>query len=546
VNPINTTLSAATAEPGQSIYSTYGPQLITVSNNTAVFVANQTVLVGTASNLEEVLVTAGGTGQFYAVLRLQHNAGEPVQVNSIPRQPCNLCALSTSGGQLIVYLAGDPNNPNYLYYSKNGFPENFSPAARIPVSAADDPIMAVINWRGTIVCATLKTWYIIVGGASPYAQPTGAAHGLISQQGWCLVEGAIPFRANDGVRLFTGADGVYMTLPVEWVYQGNPVCIPPQAYQPSASQDVLAYFNNTIFDSYVSNSSGSAGPRYRMDYSTTYKRFRYDDVPATAMLWEQDTNTFLVGKPLGSGYYAIVQDWVGDYDDGGWSSGALVQTPINIASQTPYLDLGAPHNEKQWNSLETDVNTQGQTMTTTLLFDDGTVPSLTLPTITTSQRTKVQSPVTPSGSPEGSGQQAYRASIRHTMAVTTAPILYQEDVYAAVLAGVKYTLDSYNIEFSSTEFKLVKEILLDLTSAQTSTYNLYAEGSTAPYFTFTLPAVPSRATIRVRFPALKLRMFRIIGNVDSGQAGIQWWSAPQIRYKIAREISGYSLFDVVT
>jgi hypothetical protein len=546
VNPINTTLSAATTGPGQSIYSTYAPQLITVSDNTAVFVVDQTVLVGNASNLEEVLVIAGGTGHFSAVLRLQHNAGESVQVNSVPRQPCNLCALSTSGGQLIVYLAGDPNNPNYLYYSKNGFPENFSPAARIPVSAADDPIMAVINWRGTIICATLKTWYIIVGGASPYAQPTGAAHGLISQQGWCFVEGAIAFRANDGIRLFTGADGVYMTLPVEWVYQGNPLCIPPQAYQPSASQDVLAFYNNTVFDSFVSNSLGTAGPRYRMDYSTVYKRYRYDDVGATAMLWERDTNTFLVAKPLGSGY-AIVQDWVGDYDDGGWSGAhQLVQTPINISIQTPYLDLGAPHNQKQFNSLETDVNTKGQTMTTTLLFDDGTVPSLTLPTITTTQRTKVQSPLTPSGSPEGAGQQAYRASIRHTMAVTVAPILYQEDINAAVLAGFKYTLDSYNIEFSSTEFKLVKEILLDLTSSQTSTYNLYAEGSTTPYFTFTLPAVPSRATIRVRFPALKMRMFRIIGNVDSGQAGIQWWSAPQIRYKIARETSGYSLFDVVT
>ncbi len=545
VNPINTTLSAPTAGPGQSIYSTFSPQSVTVTQSTAVFVPNQTILVGNANNLEEVLVTEGGTGQFSAILRLQHNAGEPVQVNSIPRQPCNLCALSTSGGQLIVYLAGDPNNPNYLYYSKNGFPENFSPAARIPVSAADDPIMAVINWRGTIVCATLKTWYIIVGGASLYAQPTGAAHGLISQQGWCLVEGAIAFRAADGIRMFTGADGVYMTLPVEWIFQGNPLCIPPQAYQASASRDVLAFYNNTVFDSFVSSSAGVAGPRYRMCYHTIYKRFRYDDIAATAMLWERDTNTFLVGKPVGSGY-AIVQDWVGDYDDGGWSGGALVQTPINLAIQSPYIDLGSPHNQKQWNALETDVNTQGQTMNTTLLFDDLTLPSLVLPTISTTQRTKVQSPLSPAGAPEGSGQQAYRASIRHTMAVTVAPILFQEDIYAAVLAGFKYTIDSYQLEFGTTEFKLVKEALFDLTSYQTSTYNLYADGSTAPYFTFTLPAVSSRATIRVRFPALKMRMFRIIGNVNSGQVGIQWWSAPQIRYKLCRDSSAYALFDLVT
>ena len=36
------------------------------------------MIVGNASNLEETSVVMGGTGMFTAILRLQHNQGEPV------------------------------------------------------------------------------------------------------------------------------------------------------------------------------------------------------------------------------------------------------------------------------------------------------------------------------------------------------------------------------------------------------------------------------------------------------------------------------------
>ena len=147
-------------------------------------------------------------------MRLTHNANEPVNVYAVPRQACSLCALAY--GQ--VWLAGDPNNPHYLYYSKKGQPESFGPQNYIPVSTPDDPINVVIDWRGTLIVGTLKTWKIIVGGAQPYAQPTGSVHGIIARGGWTEVEGAIFYRAADGLREFSGADGVYKTLPIEWIY----------------------------------------------------------------------------------------------------------------------------------------------------------------------------------------------------------------------------------------------------------------------------------------------------------------------------------------
>lgn len=541
--PIITALSAATTGPAGSVYSTFLPQTITVQQADAVFVPNQIVDIGYPQNLEQVQVISGGTGQFTAIVRLTHNIGDPVAVYSIPRQPCNLCALAY--GQ--VWLAGDPNNPHYLYYSKKGLPENFGPQNYIPVSSPDDPIMAVINWRGTLVVATLKSWWIIVGGSQPYPQPTGSAHGLIAQQAWTLVEGSIWYLAADGLREFSGSDGVYKTLPVEWIFRGNPLCIPPQVYQPDASNGLVSFFNNCVYYAYTSNNNGAAGPTYRLVFDTQYQRFRYDDVPATAMLWEKDINSFLVGKEISSGNYAVVQDWVGDYDDGGWVAGSLVQTPINLVTQTPYFDVKKPHNPKQWNMLETDVNTQGQDMTTTLLFEDGQ-ESITLDVVNTAQRQKVELWVE-----DGEGYQAYRASIQHSIQVTTAPIIYQDNIYVTELAEYSASYDTYWIKFGTDFDKFVKQGWFDYTSALELTGSLYADNSPTPYFTFTLPAQSERYVQRVRFSnvnpgttAFTMRTWRMIvlTPADADSKEFQFWANPLIQWKTVGQ-SGYQRKELV-
>lgn len=530
VSPIQTTLSAATTQGGlSSIYSNFSPQLVSVALGSAVFVPNQLVIIGNPSNEELVSVVVGGTGTFTAILRLQHNLGEPVSVYAVPRQPCNLCAYAYNQ----VWLAGDPNNPHYLYYSKKGLPENFGPQNYIPVTTPDDPINAVINWRGTLIVGTLKSWFIIVGGAQPYAQPTGSQHGIVAQQGWTEVEGAIWYSAADGLREFTGADGVYMTLPIEWIYRGNPLCLPPQADPTQRSQDVMAYYNNVVYTSYISTTS--SGERFRMNWDTQYRRFRYDDVPATAMLWERDINTLLVGKQIGVGQYAVVQDQTNDYDDGGWAAGALVQTQINLEIQTPYFDVGKPHNPKQWNEFELDVNTQGQNLNPTLLFDNGAT-SIALSPVNTTVRQKVELFVN-----QGEGQQAYRCSVLASIGVTTAPILYQMDMYAAPLAEYSASIDSYWLKFGTEESKIVKQGYFDYTSSLPITCSLYADNSATPYFTFMLPAQTVRSVVRVRFgnvnsgtTAFTLRTWRIVMTAmnDSDTNQFQMWESPRIEWKM--------------
>lgn len=700
VTPILTTLSLGTSGPGQSIYSTFSPQLLTVEDDTAVFVANQTVLVGNAYNLEEVLVISGGIGQFTGIVRLQHNAGEQVQVNSVPRAKCNLCAIvNLPSGATQVIVAGDESNPHRVYYSKPGQPENFGPEDYVDSASPDDPVTALINWRGTTLVATQGTWYVWVGGAQPYLQPTGAAHGVIASQAWCFVEGEIAFLASDGWRFFSGADGKYMTLPVEWIFRGNPECLPPQASASNSSEGVFAYYNNCVYGSYISI---NAGQRYRLVHDTVYSRFRQDDVAATAMLWEKDTDLLICGVPVYSqGFanpqspgnyllgYAVVADqqYNQDYDDGGWSntnispdlictsanwtnpanassffaalyasvpastvgnqliataarisipagatvmgisvffnawgyifntrpvsatlvfnaiagstlatgaisstpspyslgsnatqwgftltpallnsglsfiisggavhlalggtnlngllvtvyyklagSDQLIQTPIQLNVQTPYRDLGKPHFPKNWNVLETDCNTQGQELQTTLWFDSGESAEIVLPPINTgTQRQKVQQPID-----AGDGNESYSMSIQHTIAVTIAPTLFQENIYASILADYRSSFDTYWQKAGIDELKLWKEGYFDYTATAPVNFNLYMNGDMDfPYYQFSLPVQANRSVVRVLFPAMKCRLWRMVG-VSTGD--FQLWSPVQVDSKPLLEGSAY-------
>lgn len=540
--PIATTLSAPTTGPGSSIYSTFAPQTVTVTDTAAQFYPNQTVLVGNANNLEEVLVVAGGTGQFSAVLRLQHNAGEQVSATSVPRQHPSICCLAYNNQVFVV----DPLNPANVFASKPGYPESFSPAGYFPVAAPDDAVMALINWRGTLVAATQKTWKIIVGGANPYAQPTGAAHGLVSKTGWTLVEGAIWFQAADGWREFSGADGVYTTLPVEWMFRSSPETIVPKFNASEYAEVVMAYYQNQVYGSFI---SASDYQRYRLRFDTQYRRFGLDDVPATAMLWEQDINSLLLGVEFESAsnsapQYGVAQDWIGDFDDGGWNSfgTALLQNPIQLTIQSPYGDWGAPHNAKQWNVLEGDYDTKDQVIQTSLFFKGENNFSVALPDMNQgSGRSKYQFKITDSESasdPLAAGVEAYSVSIQHKMSVTKAPVLFQENIYGLVVAEERTSLDTFWQRFSIDQLKLIKDGYFDYNAGAQITVSLFADGSSVPYYVddFTLIPQVNRSSVRVQFPTKKCRLWRAI---LSSTAPFQLWSPIEVEVKPLEDGSGY-------
>jgi hypothetical protein len=273
------------------------------------------------------------------------------------------------------------------------------------------------------------------------------------------------------------------------------------------------------------------------------------------MTLEADTNTLVYSKPItipgtGSGWVIVYDSYSQDYDDGGWVNGALVQLPIPINLQTPYLDIGAPNNQKQFNVLTIDADPNGQVLTLTLLFDGMNGDPTSLPTIpptfTGSGRDKFDFQIN-----SGLGQQAYQISLQITGDVTAAPTLYQAELYAAVLADQRSSYDTYLITLGTNETKLVKQAFIDYTTDAGVSLNmsLYADGDTKPYFTFTLPPNTTRhkVPIRVRFPAKLLRLFRmvILGSGD-GSGQFQLWSPVGLEFKqnSPASASGYKRVDL--
>jgi hypothetical protein len=530
--PISTTLSSPTTGTGPNVYAGFGPQVITVADGTANFVLGQIVVIGTPQNLEEVRVSTPGVGTFQATVRFTHAAGELVQAFSTPAQAVDLVELAY--GQM--WWAGDPNNPHYLYYSKPGYPENAGPQNYIPVSQPSDPIMAVINFRGTLFVATLTTWYQIIGGASPYAQPTGSKHGLVAKHGWCQTESAIWYQAGDGIREFRGADGAYRTAIIEWLYRDEVDSLSPIPFVDLdlIGDVVMAFQNNYVYVVYPDR--GLDGVNSRIAWSTTYNRWRNDSVNATTIYWEADTNLLLycrhVPAPSGPGY-AICRDRVGFVDDMGWLAGNLTSANIPMTLQIPYQDLKKPHFTKQWNMLELDADGQEGIIDVQAVFSDGVV--LDLGELDLVGRQKYEFPIN-----AGLGHEAYSMSIVITGYGTDGPPnIYQANIYAALLAANRNTYDTYWIKFGTDESKLVKEGYFDYTCTTPITVSVYSDGSTTAYYTFTLPinAMRSQVPMRVRFPAIKCRQWRCVATAD---AKFQWWNNPQVNVKNCLVGSGYA------
>lgn len=539
-NPINTTLTGALNPTPANLNR---PTLLTVNvAGTPTFVPNQVVVIGTPQNLEQVAVIGGGTGSFQAYIMLPHAANEQVQAFSLPGVACNLAAAAYNQ----TWLAGDPNNPHYLYYTPVGYPDNCPPQNYIPVGTAANPITAVINFDGVLFVRTTSRWWRIFPGSPPYAQSTGSQHGSPANFDWCLTEKEIWYQSWDGIRSFAGADSPYRSLIIEWLYRNNNITPIPLVNTSTAglSSVVSAFHNNTAYFVYL----GQDGNNHRLAYRTPEGRWRNDDIAATAILNEEDTNTLVMSIPMtigGVSGWAVVTPIVGqDFDDGGWVGGALVQLPISFTLQTPYFDQGAINNQKQYNDVAVDCNPNGQTLTATLFFDDnnGTVAPIVLGTMTGNIRNKFQFGVN-----GALGQQAYRVSLAITGSVIAAPITYQAHIESAILAEQRTAYDTYWIKAGIDESKLIKQGYFDYTAPSPITVNLYSDGSLVPYYTFTLPANPNRLQVpeRVRFVAKQLRLFRMT-MTSVGQ--FQLWVNPQIDQKplLGPGAKGYERTEVVT
>lgn len=535
-NPINTTLSAA-------ITPSTVPLALTASTVTTVsgtFVANQIVNIGNPNNIEQVVVITGGTGTFTAYVQMAHAIGEQVTAYSIPAQPCTMTTVAYNQR----WIAGDPNNPHYLYYCVANFPENCSPQNYIPVGTPNDPIKTIVNFRGTLYVSTMSQWWQIwpgVSGNPPYPQPVGSAHGCVANQGWVQTEGELWNASADGIRAFNGGTNNYKSLPIEWLWQSNPQTPVPLVDLSQIANIWMAYQNHTVTICYLSSTDGLW---HRLLYDTAYQRWRCDDVQSPCMCLEVDTNTLVYAKAIGNaGNWAVCYDsYTQDYDDGGWSAGTLVHDAIPFTMQTPYFDQGAPNNPKQYNTLTLDADPNGQALYVKLLCDDNQgniVEVIPNPTAAFGAgRQKFEFAIN-----SGKGQQAYRASLKVYGYAKEAPVIYQADLYSMVLADNRVTFDTYWLNFSTDESKLVKQGFFDYTASHPITVDVFADGEDAPYYTFTLAANPTRQQVpeRARFTPKLCRLFRLVATSSSA---FQFWRTVRVDWKPVKAQGGFHIADL--
>ena len=517
--PLNTTIT----KTGIGIQN-MGPGLVTVTvpSGTTVY-PGQLVTVGASSLQEQVYVESVSGTTLTMYLQLNHGSGAstvstPMTASTRPQLPMNLMAIAFDK----AWLAGDPNNPHFLYYSTTYQPETFPVENYLEIGTPDAPIMALIELSGLLFVFTTKRVYEILGAGSavPTAIPTGVKHGMAAQFAWCVAEGVIYYLSYDGIYAFQGGQSTYMTEPVEWIWTGKNFG-PVQAINlTQKSQVVMAYWNHEIFCRYVDQNGNS----HRLISQEVYGyRWRNDDQAVgniTAMYFAEDTGELFVGKDDGMVY----QDRVNDFDSGGWNSQGQIKNPINYTLQSAQMDLSDkdPLNAKRnkiFNEFTLDFDSAGQNVSVSLLFNGGAgVPNgttLALGTYSQTGRGQIQIPIN-----AGQGQEGLNVGVLLTGAATTAVTFYEVQFRAAPQAEYRQSWDTWWLGQGSSDWKLTKQVFAEYKSQNSSiTVNAFTDGNmTTPAFTFVLPQTPGahRASKKVRLPATKYRIIRYIGTPTAG------------------------------
>lgn len=495
--PVNTTIGNAVSGGGTRTASP--PSMANIFKN-------QLLTVDSGNKQEIVIVQSVTATSFAAYFQLSHSIATTIAASTRSGHSVNLVTIAFDQ----AWFAGDLDNPNRLYYSKVTNPEAVPPQNWIEIGTPADPIMNIVFFSGQIFVETQARFFRVIipfPGATPTPYPTGARHGLAANFANCIAEGLIPYLSQDGMYVFTGENSSYASEVIEWLLANKepnlgpvPEQDPIQLVNAVQTQDtIMAFYKNEVFIAY----HNKLGTITRLIFDLTKRRWRNDDVQANSMYFEEDTQTLLFGRTTGM----IFQDRIGDVDLGIVGAG-IGSLPININIQTGAKDQELPLNDKVYNELSLDVDTGGQSLSVSLLFDDG-LSTLPLGTFSTTSRDRVYIPIN-----AGQGRISQNVALLITGSVTSVIHLYKWHIKAATEAEFRETFDSYWSKFGTDEWKFLKQGWFEYVAPDPAgiTFAVYIEGNTVtPAYTFTLPQATTRTTERVRFPAVKATVWRMVG-----------------------------------
>ena len=538
--PVNNTVGMAINTTNQVATVTLGTPLSVFVIPIPIVVRQQVTLgspTAISNNFETVTVLSvifGGFGNreivgFTAFVQNTHAIGEQVQASIKVGQPVYGMVIAFNK----AWFWGDPNNPSTLYFSTGNAPQYVGEANNVIVSTPDDYITAVVPYAGNVFVSCVKSGWWMIPPDSPATQPpypTKCKFGCIAPFGYIVTEKAIYYMAVDGIRDFAGGDSEYLSLAIEFLLQSVGSSPIVEANLSLLNQTVAAYWNSMLFFSYI----GTDGNRHRLIMHTQYaNRWRNDDADAQSIYLEADTNQLLYGDSNG----LVHIDRQNLPTDQGASGGVLVANPIAINLQTAYSFQGSPANQKQYNAVQIDCNTGGQTLNVSVLFNDGEI-TVPLGTINNTQRGKINLPVN-----AGLGQQAYKISLLIAGNVSAWSYLFQAAVEALVLPRTRKTLDSYDMNCGGADSKICRDFFAQYSATAPITVSVYYDSNPTAAFTFTMPTAGGiRNPLRQRLPGIQFRTIRLVAT---STGDFMWWQDTCLWTKFLCQGRGYEKVLIV-
>jgi hypothetical protein len=498
--PVNTTLTA-NVSPGFNSAS--------VASSANIFINQYITIDALTPNEETVFCASASPGAFVADFQLPHTAGATVQASTVTGFPVNIGTIAFDR----AWLAGDPNNPNVLYYSDRFNPESFPLENFLEIGVPSDPIMGIAEWNGQLYVLTQNTvWNILgaQGGTVPLPYKTAAKHGLAAPLGFVVTEGEIWYQSYGGIYKFQGSVSVYASEQIEPVFTAqfidDTVNRPVPLMDPNKiSNTLMAFYQNEVYISYV----GLDGKRHRVIYHKIYNRWRNDDAAANGMIVEEESSYRLLYGDLTGMVY---QDRTGNFLDAGFSGSTQQFAPMGFNVQTACMDMGMPKNFKNFNELTLDIDTAGINVTVTLWFNHG---QLAVPIATINSGTRNQISLEVNG---GLGQLSLDVSLQLTATVQSAiasPVtVYEAHIRFEPEAELRMSYDSYLMDFGTPDYKIIKQFYVEYQALDSTgiTFQCYIEGAPTPVFSFTVPQALVRSSFRCRVQATKAKIWRIVGT----------------------------------
>ena len=238
----------------------------------------------------------------YCSTLLDDELGVPVEDdNDVPP----LASLVTTY-QEHTFLAGDPENPHYLYWSKRFRPESWPQENFLEIGNADDPITQITTVAGVLGVFTRSTKYRLTGNTdSGFVHWEALSHrGTRSPKSVVTTDKGVVFVSPDGVwisnfiepdrKLSDKIEGLFLGADHDANMEEDPI------NQDALVEIAATHWKNRYYFSYPSGTSITNDRTAVYDFAT--EEWTIYDHAMSSMMTEHDTNLLVAGGTNGNLY----------------------------------------------------------------------------------------------------------------------------------------------------------------------------------------------------------------------------------------------------